>query len=180
MVWSSPGDGAERAVVRLVSDLISSQQSVPKSTIQFLVERRSAGLIPLLKELWEKAPLSWEGEVIAMGSEMEEVIASSIDSGDDLAAQRSALLILRRVGTELSLPKLRSALEKSEKGSDVVLLIERAIEGIESKMRNTGEAPEPEVEPLVAPEVAPAPEVEPLEIIEEEKPDEPEAVPQAN
>ena len=180
MVWSSPGDGAERAVVRLVSDLISSQQSVPKTTIQFLAERRSAGLIPLLKELWEKAPLSWEGEVIAMGSVMEEVIAPSIDSGDDLAAQRSALLILRRVGTELSLPKLRSALEKSERGSDVVLLIERAIEGIESKVQNTGEAPEPEVEPLAAPEVAPAPEVEPLEIIEEEMPDEPESVPQDN
>ncbi|MEO1825018.1 MAG: hypothetical protein ABGZ31_04875, partial [Roseibacillus sp.] len=64
--------------------------------------------------------------------------------------------------------------------SDVVLLIERAIEGIESKVQNTGEAPEPEVEPLAAPEVAPAPEVEPLEIIEEEKPDDPESVPQDN
>ena len=180
MVWSSPGDGAERAVVRLVSDLISSQQSVPKSTIKFLVERRSAGLIPLLKELWENAPLTWEGEVIAMGSDMEAVIAPSIHSNADLAAQRSALLILRRVGTELSLPDLRSALETSEKGSDVILLIERAIEGIESKAQNSGEAPEPEVRPLVAPEVAPAPEVEPLEIIEEEKPDEPESIPQDN
>ena len=168
MVWSSPGDSAERAVVRLVSDLISSQQSVPKSTIQFLVERRSAGLIPLLKKLWENAPLSWEGEVIAMGSEMEAVIAPSIHSNADLAAQRSALLILRRVGTELSIPELQRALKSSEEGSDVILLIQRAIEGIETKMKNSGEAPEPEVKPLVQPEVAPAPEVEPLEIIEEE------------
>ena len=180
MVWSSPGDGAEKAVVRLVSDLISSQQIVPKTTVQFLVERRSAGLVPLLKGLWEKAPLSWEGEVIAMGSGMEAAIAPSINSGDDLAAQRSALLILRRVGTELSLPKLRSALANTEKGSDVILLIERAIEGIESNVRSRGEAPEPEVKPLEVPEVAPAPEVEPLEIIEEEKPDEPEFVPQDN
>ena len=62
----------------------------------------------------------------------------------------------------------------------MILLIERAIEGIESKAQNSGEAPEPEVRPLVAPEVAPAPEVEPLEIIEEEKPDEPESIPQDN
>ncbi|HBM77583.1 MAG TPA: hypothetical protein DD438_05690, partial [Verrucomicrobiales bacterium] len=171
---------AEKAVVRLVSDLISSQQIVPKTTVQFLVERRSAGLVPLLKGLWEEAPLSWEGEVIAMGSGMEAAIAPSINSGDDLAAQRSALLILRRVGTELSLPKLRSALANTEKGSDVILLIERAIEGIESNVRSRGEAPEPEVKPLEVPEVAPAPEVEPLEIIEEEKPDEPEFVPQDN
>jgi len=103
-----------------------------------------------------------------MGSEMEAVIAPSIHSNADLAAQRSALLILRRVGTELSLPELRRALKSSEEGSDVILLIERAIEGIETKMKNSGEAPEPEVKPLVQPEVAPAPEVEPLEIIEEE------------
>ncbi len=159
MVWSLPGDGAEVAVVRLVEDLLGRNEEVSKSMIEFLIGRGTTGLVPLLKVLWEEDPLDWESEVIAMGSEMEAVILPSIRS-EKPAVQRSAFLILRRVGTEASLPVLRKALDTVEEGSDIGPLIERAIEGIENPAPVTGVAPEPEVEPLSDPE--PGPEGDPV------------------
>ena len=175
MVWSSPGDGAEKAVVLLVSDLLASGESVSRSMVEFLVDRRSSGLVPLLKQLWIQAPLNWEGEVIAMGSEMESVIVPSINSSNR-ACQRSALLILRRVGTEASLPLLQRSLESSDRDSDVVLLLERAIEAIESRRGEPAKAPEPEVQSLVPPETVPVPGTEPLEADGEKEQREPESI----
>ena len=161
MVWSVPEDGAEVAVARLVEDLLGRNEEVPKSMIEFLIERRTAGVVPLLKVLWEASPLDWESEVISMGSEMETVLLPCITAGDP-AVQRSALLILRRVGTEASIPILRKALEAAGEDSDMKLLIERAIEGIENPPLIPETAPEPEVEPLSEPEPAPEPEVDPI------------------
>ncbi|MEC9056537.1 MAG: hypothetical protein VX633_14580, partial [Verrucomicrobiota bacterium] len=159
IVWSEPEDGAEVAVARLVEDLLGRNEEVPKSMIEFLIGRRTVGVVPLLKVLWEASPLDWESEVISMGSEMEAVLLPCITAGD-LAVQRSALLILRRVGTETSIPILRKALEAAGENSDMKLLIERAIEGIENPPLIPETAPEPEVEPLSDPEPAPAPEPE--------------------
>ncbi len=163
MVWSVPEDGAEPAVIRLVEDLIGKSEEVPKSMIEFLIGRRTPGGIPLLKILWKKDPLDWESEVISMGSQMETVILPHIND-EDPATQRSALLILRRLGTEASLPVLRKALETTGKNPDMKRLIERAIEGIENPASVSKPAPEPEIEPLSEPEPVPAPEpeVEPL------------------
>ena len=130
---------------------------------ELLIERRTPGGIPLLKTLWKGKPLDWESEVISMGSQMEAVILPHIND-ENPAAQRSALLILRRVGTEASLPVLRKALETTGKNPDMKLLIERAMEGIENPASVSLPAPEPEVESLSESELAPAPEpeVEPL------------------
>ncbi len=160
MVWSSPGDGAEDLVTDLARELLARNEEVPKSMIEFLVGRQTLDAVPLLKILWEKSPLDWEAEVIAMGSAMEAVILPCINSSDP-ALQRSALLVLRRVGTEVSLPGLRKALETAGENSDIGLLIERAVEAIENPVLPPGAAPEPEVESIVEPELAPEPEVEP-------------------
>ncbi len=159
MVWSVPEDGAEPAVIRLVEDLIGKGEEVPKSMIELLIERRTPGGIPLLKTLWKGKPLDWESEVISMGSQMETVILPHIND-ENPAAQRSALLILRRVGTEASLPVLRKALETTGENPDMKLLIERAMEGIENPASVSLPAPEPEVESLSESELAPAPEPE--------------------
>ena len=73
---------------------------------------------------------------------------------------RSALLVLRRVGTKISLPMLRKGLETVGENPDIGLLVERAIEAIENPVLPPGTAPEPEVAPLEEPELAPEPEVE--------------------
>ena len=110
---------------------------------------------------------------------MESVIVPSIDSSNR-ACQRSALLILRRVGTEASLPLLQRSLESSDRDSDVVLLLERAIEAIESGRGEPAKAPEPEVQSLVPPETVPVPGTEPLEADGEEEQREPESIPPNN
>lgn len=171
MVWSSPGDGAEDVVTGLARELLARNEEIPKGMIEFLVGRQAPGVVPLLKVLWEKSPLDWETEVMAMGSAMETVILPSINSSDP-ALQRSAFLVLRRVGTEISLPVLRKALETVGKNPDIGLLVERAIEAIENPVLPPGTAPEPEVAPLEEPELAPEPEVE--SIVEPELAPEPE------
>ncbi|MFP6883201.1 MAG: MJ0042-type zinc finger domain-containing protein [Roseibacillus sp.] len=176
MVWSVPEDGSEPAVIRLVEDLIGKSEEVPKSMIEFLIGRRTPGGIPFLKTLWKEDPLDWESEVISMGSQMETVILPCIND-ENPAAQRSALLILRRVGTGASLPLLRKALETTGKNPDMKLLIERAIEEIENPASVSQPAPEPEVEPLSEPEPAPAPEPEVEPLSEPEPAPAPEPVP---
>jgi hypothetical protein len=176
MVWSVPEDGSEPAVIRLVEDLIGKSEEVPKSMIEFLIGRRTPGGIPFLKTLWKEDPLDWESEVISMGSQMETVILPCIND-ENPAAQRSALLILRRVGTEASLPVLRKTLETTGENSDMKLLIERAIEEIENPASVSQPAPEPEVEPLSEPEPAPAPEPEVEPLSEPEPAPAPEPVP---
>ena len=171
MVWSSPGDGAEDVVTGLARELLARNEEIPKGMIEFLVGRQTPGVVPLLKVLWEKSPLDWETEVMAMGSAMETVILPSINSSDP-ALQRSAFLVLRRVGTEISLPVLRKALETVGKNPDIGLLVERAIEAIENPVLPPGTAPDPEVAPLEEPELAPEPEVE--SIVEPELAPEPE------
>ena len=148
IVWSVPNEGAEAAVARVAEELIVEGDPMPRNMIKFLVSRRSPDAISILKRLWQAKPRDWETLMIDSGSEIESVVLPHILS-EDAAVQRSALVILRRVGTESSLPELRKALATASDDNDLKLLIEQAILGIQEV--------DPEPEPTPAPEPTPTP-----------------------
>ena len=93
-----------------------------------MVGREAVEVIPILEALWKKKPTDWENIVISVGSGAETAIAGYV-SDDDPAVQRSALDILRRIGTRASLPALKAAREGTT-NSDLQLRIDRAADAI--------------------------------------------------
>ena len=154
MVWSVPDEGAEAVVARVAEELIAKGERMPRNMIRFLVSRRYPDANSLLKRLWEDKPIDWETTMLDSGSEIESVVLPHI-LNKNAAVQRSALVILRRVGTESSLADLRKALETANEDNDLKHLIEQAIQGILEEDPEPAPAPSPEPGPV--PEPAPAP-----------------------
>lgn len=132
LVWSQPDDGSEPAVSKVARELLSNKQEVPRSMIKFLIDRKYPEAIPLVEALWLKKPSTWEPLVVEAGSAAEGVILPHIGDEDQSVA-RSAILILRRVGTAASLPGLRKALATIQEGSELRVLLDTAIQAIESR-----------------------------------------------
>jgi predicted Zn finger-like uncharacterized protein len=130
VVWSQPNDGAEPAVYKVARELLDTKKEVPRSMIKFLLERKFPEAIALIEILWHDDPSFWEPLLIDAGSEAESAIALYLKD-ENVSVVRSALLILRRVGTAASLPALREALEDAPEGSERTLLINNAIQAIE-------------------------------------------------
>jgi HEAT repeat protein len=132
LVWSQPNDGAEPAVAMVARDLLDTKREVPRSMIRFLLERKFPEAIALIEILWHEDPSSWEPLLIDAGSDAESVLAPYLKD-KDVSVARSALLILRRVGSAASLPALREALAAASEGSERALLINNAIQAIENR-----------------------------------------------
>ena len=90
---------------------------------------------------------------------MESVVIDFIGS-ENRILQRSAFTILRRIGTEASIPALREAVDAAGEEKDLQRLIQRAIEAIEDP---EGALEDPVAEPMPEPatEPAPAPDSDP-------------------
>lgn len=130
-VWSVPGDGAEAEVARVAQDLLINGGTVPRTMIEFLISRKSGAVVALLEELWKSDPASWESTVVSAGSPMEEVVIPYLKSESN-AVLRSALVILRRLGTAASIPALEAALEAAGDDDDLKILINAAIDSIKN------------------------------------------------
>lgn len=130
-VWSVPGDGAAAAVGRVAQDLLINGGTVPRIMIEFLIARKSGEVVSLLEELWKADPNAWESTVVGAGSSVEEVFIPYLKS-ENAAVMRSSLVILRRVGTEASLPALADALAAAGDDNDLKLLITTAINSIKA------------------------------------------------
>ena len=169
-IWSLPGEGAESTAARIAQRLVAEKQEVPKSMVELLIDRKAPELVTLLRFLWKDDPLEWESEVIAAGSQMESVVIDYIGS-ENRILRRSAFNILRRVGTEESVPALREALEGVGEEKDLKGLIQRAIEAIENPEGALDEpvadppgSPAPGSETESAPAPSPVPDPEPEDI----------------
>ncbi len=131
LVWSEPGDGAEQAVARVAKNLLATEAQVPRSMIGFLLARKAPEVVPLLEALWKKEPSTWEPILVDVGKDAESTVAPYLRS-KDRSLKRSAIIILRRVGTSASLPALRKALQGDE-DEEMRALLRTAIESIQGQ-----------------------------------------------
>ena len=80
--------------------------------------------------VWESFPATWDKELVKYGPAIESSVLEKLTS-DQSSLRHTAIKILAEVGTELSLPQLRIAL--NHKDTETRLLAERAIQQIESR-----------------------------------------------
>lgn len=131
-VWSEPGDGAEEAVTGLAQELLLNNESVPRSMVQFLLARRSPETLTILEVLWQKDPSTWEPLLVDYGQEAEEMVRGHLGA-EDRGLKRSAVTILRRVGSSASLPALKQALEAAQDDDEMGVVIQDTIDLLESE-----------------------------------------------
>ncbi|MEO1837504.1 MAG: hypothetical protein ABGZ49_18630 [Akkermansiaceae bacterium] len=125
-------DGAELAVGRVAQDLLVNEKEVPRNMIEFLIARKAPQGFVLLEMLWKKNPDTWEPLVVDAGADAESVIMAHLGD-EDRSVFRSVLVILGRIGTAVSLPPLRKALEEIGEEEDMKVLIQSAIQVIEAR-----------------------------------------------
>ena len=129
-VWAEPDDGSVKVVREAAESMVKGSEDVPKDIITFLVAQKDEESIPLIYQLWSNSPSDWEAIFSDMGSLAEDSVLPAIASDEPLQVV-SAARILRRIGTEKSLPKLRTARETAK--TEQRILIDQAIDAIQRR-----------------------------------------------
>lgn len=127
-VWAQDDDDAEAVVVRVAKAMQENGEEVPRSVLEFLVQRGSPEAIAMVEPLWISNPASWGGILAEIGPGAEDVVLKHLGS-EERGLQHSAIKLLERVGTPLSVGPLRELLEVAD--DETKLLIQKAIESIE-------------------------------------------------
>lgn len=126
--WAREGDDSDRVIAVVAREMQARDQSLPRSLVEFLVQRQSPEAVALIEPLWANAPISWEPIMLEIGPSVEEAVLRHLDSGDR-SIQQSAIRIIKRIGTARSLPPLRAA--HAEADQETKMLLESVIETIE-------------------------------------------------
>lgn len=119
-----------KSVGKAVAEKLEDEQSIPKSIVEYLILAKSDQALLAVDQQWARNPTRWSDQYERLGSLGEDRLAFHIKNSP-VELRNSAVDILRRVGTEKSIPTLRSALTGANDGFDISL--KRAIESIQSR-----------------------------------------------
>ena len=131
MTWSTPEQTfATNAAAESLKRLHAAGTTPPREMIAFLVARKETSIAPVVDEIWAKDHTSWEQYYGELGSAIEPLVLSHLDS-NSIMLRHSAVRLLARVGTPASLPKI----EALRAGADTELrvLIDRAVASISQR-----------------------------------------------
>jgi len=131
IVWTvEEDDEAEEGVITAMNEMKDKRQKVPASMIDYLVTRGRLEVAPLLFKLWQDNPLEWEEKLVDFGSVIERDVIVHVRDANP-ALERSALRVIRRIGTSASLPRLE-AMEESSDG-EILQLLRVALDSIRKR-----------------------------------------------
>jgi hypothetical protein len=85
----------------------------------------------MLEMLWVRDQTKWEPIIVDFGAEAEKMVVLHLGD-EDRALARSAVTILKRVGTVASVPALQRALEQITNDDEMKVLIQSAIESLQA------------------------------------------------
>jgi predicted Zn finger-like uncharacterized protein len=128
-VWAEEGDESDRVVVGVARRMQALEQTLPRSMVEFLVQRQSSEAVSLIEPLWVADPVSWESIIAEIGPAAEDAILSHLKA-QERGLQQSAIRILKRIGGAKSLGPLRAALDKAD--DETKLLLKEVIENVEA------------------------------------------------
>lgn len=123
-VWSEEGDEAPEVVARVAREMQQQGDKLPRSMVEFLVQRGSPHAVDLLKPLWLTQPAAWEGLLVEVGPSAEPLALQHLES-EDRGLQHSAIRILKRIGSADSVAALRAQLTAAD--DETKLLLEEVI-----------------------------------------------------
>lgn len=128
--WADDPGPAADAALKILRTYTSEKIYPPVNLVQLVANHKNPEAIPTMIAVWESNPATWDKELVKFGPAIESSVLEKITS-DQSSLRHTAIKILAEVGTDLSLPELRKAL--NDKDTETRLLAERAIHQIESR-----------------------------------------------
>ncbi len=124
--------GTHSETAEKAGEIVASRLDTPiaKSLVDYLIEAKASQTPIIVDGLWARNPLNWSEQYEALGSLAEDRLLYHLKNSP-LALKKSAVEILRKIGTKKSLPILRSA--KNSDDVDFRITINRTIETIQSR-----------------------------------------------
>lgn len=129
-VWAEhPGPAGQRALAE-VKQLLAKDVEIPKDIVALIVKERNPEIIPIIHELWTKAPTNWEQLYGEVGTAAEDSLIAGFPATEG-GLRQSAVRLLGRVGGDRSIAVLQSAVGTGD--SEMKVLIEKAIASIRGR-----------------------------------------------
>ncbi len=128
MTW----DGGTPEIANQAGEILlnKGETEMPASLIEYLLKGKAPQAVALIDAQWAKNPIQWSSKYEALGRAGEDRLIYHLKSSPK-KLQKSAVEILRKVGSSKSLSPLR-ALEASS-DSDLKASLERAIDAIHKR-----------------------------------------------
>lgn len=118
--WSEKPGPAGNAALELAKDLMAKDLPVDREIIVLIVKEKNLDVIPVLGKLWSVNPLAWEPLYGDLGAAIEPTILTSFKETRG-TFRSSAIRLLGRVGTAMSLPLLDAELPNSDREQTVLI-----------------------------------------------------------
>jgi hypothetical protein len=129
-IWTSPDDQAAiTAVTAAVEKLHDEEKTIPKDSIDFLVSRKVISIAPILDELWNVDPTTWETLYGDLGPVIEPLLIKRLPELKGYM-RRSAVKLLGRVGGEKSFKEISKI---TDADPELSVIVERAIKDIKER-----------------------------------------------
>ncbi len=128
--WADDPGPAADAALQTLKTYTSEKTSPPVNLVKLVANYKNPEAIPTMIAVWESLPTTWDKELVKFGPAIEPSVLEKISS-DQSSLRHTAIKILAEVGTDLSIPELRKALDN--KDTETRVLAERAIQQIESR-----------------------------------------------
>ena len=115
-----------------MADILSTRtdEALPLCLIQYIRRTKAPKALAIIDALWAKNPLKWEEEYSAFGRAGESRLIFHLKNSP-VALKKSAVEILRKVGSSKSLSPLRAARGNGDPDFDISL--NRAIDAINNR-----------------------------------------------
>jgi hypothetical protein len=128
-IWAEEGDGTDEVVARVAREIQGQGQTMPRSMMEFLVQRQSPEAVTILEPLWVAQPVDWEPILVEIGPAAEAAALRHLGS-ESRGLRHSAIRVLKRVGNPGSVPALQEQLATAD--DETRHLLEEVIESLEA------------------------------------------------
>ncbi len=128
--WTDDPGAAAVAALKILKTYTSEKISPPVHLVRLVANQPNPEAIPTMVAVWETNPVAWDKELVKFGPAIEPFVLEKLSS-EQPSLRHAVLKMLAEVGTQLSLPELRKAL--NDEDAEAKLLAERAIQRIESR-----------------------------------------------
>ena len=129
--WQDPSSGAGAAAEALIISLSGKGAELPLSLVELAAREKRESVLPLVFREWRKDFSRWEHLMVMFGPPVEALLLAEF-GGMDLAARKSSVVLLGRVGGRASLELFASILPGADK--EMRVRIEQAQHAITSRL----------------------------------------------
>lgn len=132
--WAKPDDKSVQQVIGyVITNLRTARQGMPTQVIDYMLKSNMPEAKPLLIEMWQVNPTTWEDKMETLGTEIQGDVIDILEKSTDADVQRSALRVLKEIATPDKLPIIESFLNNDN--PEVALSAKEAANKIKTRQK---------------------------------------------